>query len=100
MSAVHRTRIACAFPDPNPTLLHPRFSNTCFLLQAAEESVISSSGAEVWKIDPSDGSLYVVTKRLQGPTDSPRLAGERSSPRQLKVQVTAAELLPAITGKL
>lgn len=62
--------------------------------------MISSSGAEVWKIDPSDGSLYVVTKRLQGPTDSPRLAGERSSPRQLKVQVTAAELLPAITGKL
>lgn len=58
----------------------------------------SSSGAEVWRIDPSDGSLYVVTKRWPDLADSLRPAGGRPSPRQLKVEVTAAELLPAITG--
>eukprot|EP00752_Nemacystus_decipiens_P007665 g6853.t1 len=65
--------------------------------KAAEEAVTSSSRAEVWKIDPSDGSLYVVTKRLPDPTESLRLAGEPAMPQQLKVEVTAAELLPAIT---
>lgn len=63
--------------------------------------MICASRTEVWKVDPSDGSLYVVTKRLRDSMDSLRLAelgAERSSPRQLKVEVTAAELLPAITG--
>lgn len=43
----------------------------------------------------------MVTKRLPDPVDSLRLAklqAERSSPRRLKVEVTAAELLPAMTG--
>lgn len=69
--------------------------------QAAEESVTSSASAEVWKIDPSDGSLYVVTRQLADPADRlgrADLKAEKSSSRQLKVEVTSAELLPAITG--
>ncbi|CAM9640751.1 unnamed protein product, partial [Ectocarpus sp. 12 AP-2014] len=69
---------------------------------AVEDSIIPSSRAEVWKVNPSDGSLFVVTKRLPGPTDH-LLSGratqppdERLSCRQLKVEVTAAELSPAM----
>lgn len=74
-----------------------------FACKAVEDSVISSSCAEVWKIDPSDGSLFVVTRRLPAPMESllskhARQQAERPSCRQLKVEVTAAELSPALAG--
>lgn len=73
--------------------------------KAMEGSITSSSSAEVWKVDPSDGSLFVVTRRLPGPMESLRgrhakqQQAKRRSCRQLKVEVTAAELSPAVAGR-
>lgn len=63
--------------------------------------VISSSSAQVWKVDPSDGSLFVVTKRLQIPTENVSGHGhtEERPCRRLQVGVASAELSPAMTGK-
>lgn len=69
------------------------------LLQAMKGAIISSTGAEVWKVDPSDGSLFVVSKR------APRRANSAGRPRtgqplyrQLKLEVTSADLSRAMAG--
>lgn len=70
-----------------------------FVSQAAEGAVISSLGAEVWRIDPSDGSLFVVTRRLPAAMDLlgyARVDGPKH--RVLNVEVASAELSPAMEG--
>lgn len=82
------------------------FPVSFFVSKAVEDSIISSSRAEVWKVDPSNGNLFVVTKRLPGPMETvlgshtKQQQPERPSCRQLKVEVTAAELSPAMAGSL
>lgn len=60
--------------------------------------MISSSGAEVWKIDPSDGSLFVVVRRASSSVDDPTRARLEAPYRELKVEVTAAHLSAAMKG--
>ena len=64
--------------------------------------MISASRAEVWKVDPSDGSIFLVTKTLSGSllNERTKQQDERSSAQQLQVEVTAAELSPAIAGEV
>lgn len=62
--------------------------------------MISASRAEVWKVDPSNGSIFLVTKSLSNSllSDNTKQSAEKSASRQLQVEVTAAELTPAISG--
>ncbi|CAM9193761.1 unnamed protein product [Scytosiphon promiscuus] len=104
-NAICRDRRRCALNAVAQSCLSFKSSEIDVLVAAAkavEDSIISSARVEVWKIDPSDGSLYVVTRRLPDPIDSALLSQHdrqvagRSPWRQLKVEVTAAELSPTM----
>ncbi|CAM9268105.1 unnamed protein product, partial [Discosporangium mesarthrocarpum] len=68
-------------------------------VKALTLALAASSKAEVWRINPSSGNLYIMVKRSVPvfPRESNQLA-ERDTLRFLKVEVVSAELSAAYPG--